>query len=59
MKISDTNYSKVFLSQSAKAKEIKVKIIMGSNQTDKILHSKGIHKKIKKIAHRMGETIHK
>ena len=40
---SDINPSNIFLDQSPKIKEIKAKI-MGSNQTYKPLHSKGIHK---------------
>ena len=59
VKPSDINCSNVFLDQPPKAKEVKVKITMGPNQTDKILHSKGIHEKVKKTAHRMGENIHK
>ena len=39
---SDINPSNIFLDQSPKIKEIKAKI-MGSNQTYKLLHSKGNH----------------
>ena len=44
---SDTNCTNAFLGQSPKATEIKAKINkpLGPNQTDKLLHSKGNHKK--------------
>ena len=42
---SDINPTKVFSGQSPKATEIKANKLMGSNQTDKLLHSKGNHKK--------------
>ena len=53
---SDINHTNVFLGQSPKSIEIKAKIktkqnkkpTMGPNQTDKLLHSKGNHKKIQK-----------
>ena len=52
----------IFSGQSSKATEIKAKNKpMGPNQTDKLLHSKGNHKKTttattKKTTYRMGEN---
>ena len=55
---SDINHSKIFLDQYPKAKEIKAKVKqIGPNQTYKLLHSKGNHKKGEKTTLRMGENI--
>ena len=54
---SDINYTNVFLGQSLEAIEIKTKNKpMGSNQTDKLLHSKGNQKENKKPTYGMGEN---
>ena len=56
---SDINCTNVFLGQSLKAIEIKTnkqKKPMGPNQTYKLLHSKGNHKKKKKKNYKMGEN---
>ena len=49
---SDIKHKNVFLCQSPKSVEIKTKI-NGPYQTDKLLYSKGNHKKPKKTTYRM------
>ena len=55
---SDINHTNVFLGSSPKTTEIKNKNKqMGSNQTYKLLYSKGNHKQNEKTTYRMGESI--
>jgi len=54
---SDINHTNVFLGRSPKVIEIKIKNKpMGPNQTYKLSHSKGNHKKPKNTTYRMGEN---
>ena len=52
---SDITLMNIFSGQSPKATEIKAKI-MGPNQTEKLLNSKGNQKEKKKTTYRMGEN---
>jgi len=46
----------IFSSQSPKATEISKNKLMGPNQMEKLLHSKGNPKENKKTTYRMGEN---
>ena len=54
--ISDINLMNIFSSQSPKATEISKNKLMGPNQMEKLLHSKGNPKENKKTTYRMGEN---
>ena len=53
--LSDINLMNIFSSQSPKATEISKNKLMGPNQMEKLLHSKGNPKENKKTTYRMGE----
>ena len=58
---SDINHTNVSLGQPPKAIEIKTnkQKKLNSNQTYKLLYSKGNHKQNEKTTYRMGENIYK